>query len=39
MDRFFSSYNTPESEASRRKTFEGQPDPRTNLLNFLSWKK
>ncbi|OAQ64691.1 hypothetical protein VFPPC_13931 [Pochonia chlamydosporia 170] len=38
MDRFFASYNTPESEASRQKTFEGHPDPRTNLLNFLSWK-
>ena len=38
MDRFFSKYNTPESEASRRRTFEGNPDPRTNILNVLSWK-
>ncbi|KAJ6787834.1 hypothetical protein PWT90_09892 [Aphanocladium album] len=38
MDRFFATYNTPESEASRRKTFEGFPDTRSNMLNFLSWK-
>ncbi|KAK9443667.1 uncharacterized protein G6M90_00g003370 [Metarhizium brunneum] len=38
MDRFFATYNTPESEASRQKTFQGHPDPRTNILNFLSWK-
>ncbi|KZZ98294.1 hypothetical protein AAL_02812 [Moelleriella libera RCEF 2490] len=38
MDRYFAAYNTPESEASRRRTFEGYPDPRTNFLNFLSWK-
>lgn len=38
MDRFFDKYNTPESEASRQKTFQGHPDPRTNILNFLSWK-
>ncbi|KAK2595341.1 hypothetical protein QQS21_006941 [Conoideocrella luteorostrata] len=38
MDRFFASYNTPESEASRRRTFEGHPDPRTNILNFQGWR-
>ncbi len=38
MDHIFSQYNTPESEESRRKTFDGHPDPRTNILNFLSWK-
>ncbi|OAA60016.1 hypothetical protein ISF_06027 [Cordyceps fumosorosea ARSEF 2679] len=38
MDRFFSTYNTPESEASRRKTFEGYPDTRTNILNILGTK-
>ncbi|EGX96114.1 hypothetical protein CCM_00769 [Cordyceps militaris CM01] len=38
MDRFFSTYNTPESEASRRKTFEGYPDTRTNVLNMLGRK-
>lgn len=37
FDKFFASYNTPQSEASRRKTFEGveKTDPRTNILNFL----
>ncbi|KAJ3483628.1 hypothetical protein NLG97_g7263 [Lecanicillium saksenae] len=38
MDRFFATYNTPVSEASRRKTFEGHPDTRSNVLNFLGWK-
>ncbi|KAK3192272.1 hypothetical protein K4F52_001485 [Lecanicillium sp. MT-2017a] len=38
MDHIFAQYNTPESEESRRKTFDGHPDPRTNILNFLSWK-
>ncbi|KAL1901506.1 hypothetical protein Sste5346_001913 [Sporothrix stenoceras] len=38
MDRFFSAYHTPESEASRQRVFEGAiEDPRKNLLNFLSW--
>lgn len=39
FDKFFASYNTPESEASRRKTFEAAPkqDPRTNFLNILGW--
>ncbi|TQW01026.1 hypothetical protein V2A60_002043 [Cordyceps javanica] len=38
MDRFFSTYNTPESEASRRKTFAGHPDTRDNMLNILGRK-
>ncbi|OAA66445.1 hypothetical protein SPI_01021 [Niveomyces insectorum RCEF 264] len=39
MDRYFASYNTPQSEASRRRVFEGaSEDPRTSLLNVLSWK-
>lgn len=37
MDRYFSTYRSPESEASRRKVFEGQPDPRNSLFNVLSW--
>ena len=38
MDRYFSAYHTAESEASRRRVFEGAiEDPRKNLLNFLSW--
>lgn len=40
MDRFFASYHTPESEASRQRVFDGAiEDPRKNILNFLSWKK
>ncbi|KIH95261.1 hypothetical protein SPBR_04021 [Sporothrix brasiliensis 5110] len=40
LDRVFSAYNTPESEASRQRVFDGAiEDPRNNLLNFLSWKK
>jgi hypothetical protein len=39
MDRFFQPYNTPESEASRSKSFEGAPDPRSSLFNVLGWKK
>ncbi|EPE03175.1 hypothetical protein F503_01511 [Ophiostoma piceae UAMH 11346] len=39
MDRFFASYHTPESEASRQRVFDGAiEDPRKNVLNFLSWK-
>lgn len=38
MDRFFSTYNTPESEAARRKSFEGYPDTRSNILNVLGRK-
>ncbi|KAJ4147523.1 hypothetical protein LMH87_002035 [Akanthomyces muscarius] len=38
MDRFFSTYNTPESEAARRKSFEGYPDTRSNMLNVLGRK-
>ena len=39
MDRFFSPYHTPESEASRQRVFDGAvEDPRKNVLNFLSWK-
>ncbi|CAK7232573.1 hypothetical protein SCUCBS95973_008304 [Sporothrix curviconia] len=38
MDRYFSAYHTAESEASRRRVFDGAiEDPRKNLLNFLSW--
>ncbi|CAK7203375.1 hypothetical protein SEUCBS139899_006108 [Sporothrix eucalyptigena] len=38
MDRYFSAYHTPESEASRKRVFDGAiEDPRKNLLNFLSW--
>ncbi|KAH6689656.1 hypothetical protein F5X68DRAFT_230272 [Plectosphaerella plurivora] len=38
MDRFFSKYNSPQSEESRRRAFEGHVEPRSNILNFLSWK-
>ncbi|EJP62262.1 hypothetical protein ACQRIT_007943 [Beauveria bassiana] len=38
MDRFFSTYNTPESEASRQRTFHGHPDTRSNMLNILGRK-
>ncbi|TPX10284.1 uncharacterized protein E0L32_008689 [Thyridium curvatum] len=39
MDRFFSSYNTPQSEANRAKVFQDASyDPRTNVLNVLGWK-
>ncbi|EFW98828.1 hypothetical protein CMQ_4680 [Grosmannia clavigera kw1407] len=40
FDRYFSTYNTPESEASRKRVFEGaSEDPRTSLMNILGWKK
>ncbi|KAJ4309729.1 hypothetical protein N0V84_011342 [Fusarium piperis] len=36
FDRSFAKYNTPESEASRAKTFEGAVEnPRTSLFNAL----
>ncbi|KAM5353863.1 hypothetical protein ACJ41O_000513 [Fusarium nematophilum] len=36
FDHSFDKYNTPESEASRKKTFEGaQENPRTSLYNIL----
>ncbi|EEY22267.1 hypothetical protein HYQ46_007225 [Verticillium longisporum] len=38
LDRAFAKYNSPQSEASRKRSFEGAPDPRTNLLNCLGWK-
>ncbi|CAK7275331.1 hypothetical protein SEPCBS57363_006626 [Sporothrix epigloea] len=39
MDRYFSAYHTAESEASRKRVFDGAiDDPRKNLLNILSWK-
>ncbi|KAM0326779.1 hypothetical protein ACHAQA_006653 [Verticillium albo-atrum] len=38
LDRAFAKYNSPESEASRQRSFDGAPDPRTNLLNCLGWK-
>ncbi|CAK7274893.1 hypothetical protein SEPCBS119000_006407 [Sporothrix epigloea] len=39
MDRYFRAYHTAESEASRRRVFDGAiDDPRKNLLNILSWK-
>ncbi|KAM0277062.1 hypothetical protein ACHAQH_006132 [Verticillium albo-atrum] len=38
LDRAFAKYNSPASEASRQRSFEGAPDPRTNLLNCLGWK-
>ncbi|OIW22548.1 hypothetical protein CONLIGDRAFT_687376 [Coniochaeta ligniaria NRRL 30616] len=37
MDRYFSQYKSPESEASRNKVFEGQPDPRKSVFNVLGW--
>ncbi len=40
MDHFFSTYNTPQSEASRQRVFDGAvEDPRTNLLNVLSHRR
>lgn len=37
MDRAFAQYKSPESEAARRKVFEGQSDPRKSLFNVLGW--
>ncbi|KAB5522125.1 hypothetical protein GE09DRAFT_501237 [Coniochaeta sp. 2T2.1] len=37
MDRYFSQYKSPESEASRARVFEGQSDPRKSVFNILSW--
>ncbi|KAH6893068.1 hypothetical protein B0T10DRAFT_559067 [Thelonectria olida] len=40
FDRSFSKYNSPESEASRRATFDGAvEDPRTSIFNVLGWKR
>lgn len=40
FDRSFAKYNTPESEASRARTFAGleTADPRTSVFNALGWK-
>lgn len=38
MDHIFEPYHSDKSEAVRKEIFQGKPDPRTNLLNFLSWK-
>ncbi|KAF4775828.1 hypothetical protein HER10_EVM0001019 [Colletotrichum scovillei] len=36
MDRFFSKYNNPQSEAARRKVFEDpSEDPRKSWFNAL----
>ncbi|KAI8717836.1 hypothetical protein NCS52_00860700 [Fusarium sp. LHS14.1] len=36
FDRSFDKYNTPESEASRARTFDGAVEnPRTSLFNAL----
>jgi hypothetical protein len=37
MDSRFAQYNSTQSEAQRRKTFEGNGhlDPRTSLFNIL----
>lgn len=36
MDSRFAQYNNAQSEASRRKTFEGtNSDPRTSMFNIL----
>ncbi|KAF4977690.1 hypothetical protein FZEAL_5831 [Fusarium zealandicum] len=38
FDRYFSQYNSPQSEAARAKTFNGSvPDPRASAFNVLSW--
>ncbi|KAM0433947.1 hypothetical protein ACHAPT_003891 [Fusarium lateritium] len=38
FDRYFSQYNSAQSEASRAKTFNGNvPDPRTSIFNVLGW--
>ncbi|KAJ4312578.1 hypothetical protein N0V84_009861 [Fusarium piperis] len=38
FDRYFSQYNTKESEAVRAQTFDGKvPDPRTSFFNILGW--
>ncbi|KAI9903767.1 hypothetical protein N3K66_000296 [Trichothecium roseum] len=37
FDRSFSRYNTPASEAQRRKTYEGASDPRNSWFNILGW--
>ncbi|KAI9172638.1 hypothetical protein HJFPF1_02147 [Paramyrothecium foliicola] len=39
LDSFFASYNTPQSEASRQRTFAGaNTDPRTSFFNMLGRK-
>ncbi|OHF02559.1 hypothetical protein CORC01_02254 [Colletotrichum orchidophilum] len=36
MDRFFSKYNNPQSEANRQKVYEGSlDDPRRSWYNAL----
>ena len=38
MDRFFSQYKSPQSEASRQRVFDGRKeDPRKSLFNVLGW--
>ncbi|KAF6791669.1 hypothetical protein CMUS01_16221 [Colletotrichum musicola] len=38
MDRFFSKYNDPKSEANRQKVFDGAlEDPRKSWFNILGW--
>ncbi|KAF5019572.1 hypothetical protein F66182_8425 [Fusarium sp. NRRL 66182] len=38
FDRYFSQYNSVQSEAVRAKTFNGSvPDPRTSFFNVLGW--
>ena len=41
MDERFAQYNTPESEAARRKMYteagKGGEDPRTSAFNVLGW--
>jgi hypothetical protein len=38
MDSRFAQYNSPQSEARRRKDFEGAvEDPRKSAFNVLGW--
>ncbi|KFA71712.1 hypothetical protein S40288_08990 [Stachybotrys chartarum IBT 40288] len=39
LDRSFAAYNNAQSEASRRRAFEGATDTRDALFNVLGWGK
>ncbi|KAM0479037.1 hypothetical protein ACHAPE_003543 [Trichoderma viride] len=38
QDRFFSQYKNPQSEAARKKVYQGaKEDPRKSWFNVLGW--
>lgn len=37
MDRYFATYKSAESEASRTRVFKGESDPRRSVFNVLGW--